>query len=126
MSVHWELTTVTLMLNVLTLLGASTVPATLALREMESTALVSPSKASFAMQHCHFSPTNFLLDINECELVGFNGCDVNAMCSDTIGSFLCMCNTGFTGLTIPGATCNGTIHMVLSSCIVLALLYHQV
>ena len=40
MSVHLELTTVMLLLNVLTLLGASTVPATLALREMESAAQV--------------------------------------------------------------------------------------
>ena len=40
MSVHCELTTVTLMLNVLTLLEVSVVPATLTLREMESTAQV--------------------------------------------------------------------------------------
>ena len=40
MSVHWEHTTVTSMPHALTLLEASTVPATLALREMESTAQV--------------------------------------------------------------------------------------
>ena len=40
MSVHWQLMTVTSMPHVLTLREASTVPATLALREMESTAQV--------------------------------------------------------------------------------------
>ena len=33
-------------------------------------------------------------DINECDSTP---CDVNAMCQDTNGSFVCVCNSGFSG-----------------------------
>ena len=36
-----------------------------------------------------------LTDINECELG--TPCDPNANCTDTVGSFDCFCNTGYTG-----------------------------
>ena len=59
MSVHWELTTVTLMLNVLTFLEASIVPATLALRETESTAQVWLVCVTTVTMPVHLHGTNF-------------------------------------------------------------------
>ena len=35
-------------------------------------------------------------DIDECDLMTDN-CDVNADCENTIGSFTCTCNHGYTG-----------------------------
>ncbi len=34
------------------------------------------------------------LDIDECEI---DVCDMNANCTNTIGSFICSCNMGFEG-----------------------------
>ena len=42
------------------------------------------------------------LDINECD--DPTTCDENAECTDTIGSYYCTCNTGYTG---DGKTCQG-------------------
>ena len=42
-------------------------------------------------------------DINECEL-GLDNCFPNARCTNTIGSFECMCLPGLTG---DGVTCGG-------------------
>ena len=36
------------------------------------------------------------VDVNECEL-GDVDCATNATCSNTDGSYVCSCNTGFTG-----------------------------
>ena len=44
-----------------------------------------------------------VLDVPECE-TGVDNCHQNAMCFNTIGSFECMCNAGFTG---NGITCTG-------------------
>ena len=46
---------------------------------------------------------DFFADIPECER-GLDGCDQNANCTNTIGSYICNCNTGFTG---DGFTCPG-------------------
>ena len=35
-------------------------------------------------------------DVNECE-IGSDNCDENAECTDTIGSFNCSCNFGYSG-----------------------------
>ncbi len=43
-------------------------------------------------------------DIDEC-LNNTHNCDVNATCTNTIGSFTCACNSGFTGT---GLICNDT------------------
>ena len=48
------------------------------------------------------------LDENECDL-NTNNCDKNAMCNNTIGSFNCTCNSGYSG---NGVDCNGTIIFV--------------
>ena len=42
-------------------------------------------------------------DISECER-GLDDCDPNATCTNTIGSYVCICNTGFTG---DGVMCTG-------------------
>jgi hypothetical protein len=46
-------------------------------------------------------------DINEC-LTNNGGCDVNAACNNTIGSFTCACRTGYTG---DGFNCTGTSYI---------------
>ena len=52
------------------------------------------------------------LDDNECELMKFANntevrkCHANAICSNTIGSYICKCKDGFTG---DGFYCNGKI-----------------
>ena len=42
-------------------------------------------------------------DFNECDLPD-NGCDRDAECVNTEGSYQCTCNTGYTG---DGHTCSG-------------------
>ena len=49
-----------------------------------------------------------LADINECVLETHN-CDVNAECRNTIGSFNCSCNTGYSG---DGVNCSTFITVV--------------
>jgi hypothetical protein len=39
----------------------------------------------------------FILDIMECQLGGSSPCSDDATCTDTHGSFTCICNSGFTG-----------------------------
>lgn len=46
---------------------------------------------------------NILLDINEC-LRDNGGCDPDAACINTMGSFQCSCDEGFTG---NGFSCRG-------------------
>ena len=48
-------------------------------------------------------PYFFFLDVDDCTEMTDN-CDVNAYCNNTVGSFNCTCNSGFTG---NGTTCAG-------------------
>ena len=45
-----------------------------------------------------------LSDIDECLSTASNNCDGYASCTNSIGSFSCQCNQGFTG---NGTACNG-------------------
>ena len=47
----------------------------------------------------------FPLDIDECS-TNSHSCDVNALCSNTPGSYACACKAGFTG---DGKTCSGKL-----------------
>ncbi len=48
-------------------------------------------------------------DVNECE-TGENSCDVNALCSNTAGNYVCRCIRGFVG---DGKTCVGNLSLHL-------------
>ena len=56
---------------------------------MDSLAAVS---SNFLLSYSY--PLITHVDINECDSTP---CDVNAMCQDTNGSFVCACNSGFSG-----------------------------
>jgi hypothetical protein len=50
----------------------------------------------------------YFVDIDECSAMTSN-CDANAECENTVGSFKCTCNPGFTG---NGVTCTGAYNSV--------------
>lgn len=50
-------------------------------------------------------PTIYSTDIDECA-ADINDCDVNAVCTNTPGSYTCVCPTGFIG---DGTSCEGRI-----------------
>ena len=85
----------TLILTVTTPLGVTSASVMLDTLGMVSlTALVSPSQ-----YYCVTSFNVYILfssDINECAL-GSDDCDENAECTDNIGSFICVCNHGYSG-----------------------------
>ena len=45
----------------------------------------------------------YFLDLDECT-TGSHSCDVNSVCQNTLGSYKCSCNAGYTG---DGQPCNG-------------------
>ena len=75
---------------VLTLTAAISASVTLDSLEMERIVQVCLSLFVFVFEVSSF------LDINECEMV-ISPCDGNATCIDTEGSFLCVCNSGYSG-----------------------------
>ena len=53
--------------------------------------------------YCYSTFHTCFIDIDECA-TNTDNCDENALCTDTIGSFTCACNAGFSG---NGVTCQG-------------------
>ena len=45
------------------------------------------------------------IDLDECT-TGSDSCDVNSVCQNTVGSYTCSCNAGYTG---DGKPCNGIL-----------------
>ncbi len=52
---------------------------------------------------CRFTGSFLSLDIDECA-INTDNCHDDAVCDNTIGSYTCTCNDGFTG---DGVSCNG-------------------
>ena len=104
------LTTVTLMLHVPTLLGASPVHVTKDTLEMEP--LVKVQLTSYPCVCVSHSGTGILnADIDECGEGGDNDCSSNATCTNTPGGYNCTCLHGYTG---NGTTCTGKTVPILS------------
>ena len=83
---------VMIMPHVLMLVMATPVPVTLGTQAMEQSVKVSPSYN----WHWTIYYNSSSLDVDEC--AGNDSvCDEHATCTDTEGSFLCTCNTGFSG-----------------------------
>ena len=59
---------------------------------------ISYFNALYVTYNCH-------ADIDECS-ANSHSCDVNAVCSNTVGSYACACKAGFTG---DGKTCSGKL-----------------
>ena len=102
-SVNWRRTRAMSMPTVLILWAASTAHVGKALKEMGSTVQVNSTFVHKALCTYLVTILTFVVDIPECER-GLDGCDSNSTCANTIGSYLCSCNSGFTG---DGFTCIG-------------------
>jgi len=58
--------------------------------------------------------SNKIVDVNEC-LTNNGGCDINAICSNTIGSFNCICKPEYSG---DGLSCYGNILFFFSESLI--------
>ena len=105
MSVNQRLPIAVLMLTALTRLGALNVPATMDLKETDSTAqVIFPVRIFFWFSKHLMNLSYFCSDINECASDRLNTCDENANCTDTIGGYNCSCKPGYEG---DGFNCTG-------------------
>ena len=68
--------------------------------EMSKCALVSGANTYRRNTHCFVC-----LDIDECDMET-NSCDVNAVCTNTDGSYTCSCLSGYSG---DGENCTGEV-----------------
>ena len=105
MSVLSTLMTVTSMLIVLILKVVTSVNADQDTRMMAGVAEVQPLTLCRLMIS-YLSLVCSCADINECAQ-GTDNCDDNAICINTVGSFLCRCRTGYEG---DGTVCTGKIY----------------
>jgi len=60
-------------------------------------------------------------DVNECAPPESHNCDINAMCLNTIGTFTCMCNRGYSGVGTSG-TCVGKTLLLTTLLLITVLL----
>ena len=58
-------------------------------------------------------PLCLISDVDECERSDANGCDSNALCTNTEGSYVCRCLRGFSG---DGRSCLGKL-LVTEDCL---------
>ena len=98
MSVHWMRTTVMLLLPpVLMWLEERTAsPAAVLLATLE---MVLHVIVSIIIIHIHYLLSNgiiWYIDIDECQLE-LDACVDNADCTDTMGSYMCTCSSGYSG-----------------------------
>ena len=87
--------------------------ALLDMKEVAITAQVSPkvTLGTFTRSvYVYYSCST--LDVDECQME-IDNCDINAQCSDNVGSFLCTCNIGYSG---DGVTCSKWIKWVIAIC----------
>lgn len=98
MNVRMQPTTAPKRPRALTLLEALHAHATQAGQETGLIALVRHFPCSQSQQLI------FILDVDEC-INGQANCDAHAGCTNTQGSFICACKSGWTG---PGTACTGT------------------
>ena len=99
MNVTMEKTiTVMLMPYVQTQMVALHVNVKMDIQEMELPAMVSDFVTILPKESLLF------LDINECNTANDNNCHENAICTNTNGSFTCLCESGYTG---NGTACTG-------------------
>ena len=78
--------------------------------EYSSRHMLGPQVMLFNIYFFFFHQTIFVvLDIDECG-ASSPVCDINANCSNTRGSYICTCRTGYTG---DGKTCQGRIKVDL-------------
>ena len=61
-----------------------------------------------SLQFIHAYNLSCSLDVDECSDPSLNRCHSNATCLDNVGSFDCLCDTGFYG---NGTTCYGTTYI---------------
>ena len=104
MSVKWNIHA-TPMLTALIPMAVSTAHVWLGLKAMDSTVQVRGATycLCFLRGNYTFVIYHLAADIPEC-VRELDDCDMNATCINTVGSYDCLCNTGFTG---NGFTCTG-------------------
>ena len=109
------------MLDVLTSYSALSVCVLLGsqLQVMASLVMVSSRTCCVFVCVLHILPPSTHTDINECEL-GIDNCSPNERCTNTIGSFECMCLPGFTG---DGITCGGKCMHTYCLCVFVLVLF---
>ena len=94
--------------GVLTLLGASTAAVTEGtswMTKMDLTALVKEFLICIVAATMEaLSIFLFCADINECEIDFLHNCHGDAQCTNSVGSYICYCNSGYTG---DGKHCTG-------------------
>jgi len=60
----------------------------------------------YVVQLIHVILASYATDIDECSVS--SPCSTNATCSNTNGSFICSCDSGYSG---DGLTCDGIIYI---------------